>query len=337
MTYPTVQPASESRTQGSEAPTTASDAPQVIDKGGVPTGIVNTTNSDSASIARANAATLATFEATVPTVYREREWYKNITKAVETSGVNPQEELIKQFENAQSLVGSRKIEPLPADATPEQKKEFYKNLGVPDDVKAYVVPPTQWSDDEKEIGSYIDGGRDPVILEGLAKWAQENGVTPEQLKGGYHEYEKILAKQHKEMLTKQKADSETVSADWEKISLEKFGNRRDQVMNQGGALVKENAPDWAVKIMENPTSTANQMLVAFAATLDSVRSRYIREASVTREGAPATTNNSFNDVRAEVRKNLNDPAYNNPRDPRHAEVVKRVKDLEASYSQIVKR
>jgi hypothetical protein len=109
----------------------------------------------------ANAAGTPSFRDQIPQEFREAGWLKN---------VNDLPTLIKNYSNAQKMIGADKI-PLPGpNATAEELRGVLSKIGLPEKLEDYKpeIP--------KEIQQYID----PKFMEGYSKFAHEAGILPGQ-------------------------------------------------------------------------------------------------------------------------------------------------------------
>lgn len=262
------------------------------------------------------------FLGTVPDAYKEKEWVKNIARSE-----NPREELFRQYESAQSLIGRQKGLEIPGDgATPEQIKTFHKQLGVPEDITGYEIKPVEWSDEDREVGKYLSDTRTEDLMNAIKTAAHVSGVTPKQLQSLADAYDKAFVGQYKQTISTILADEKTLNADFEAQAKQMFGERTQSVLDNGRKIIEQSVPEQARKSLEKLDNAA---LLVLAAALDGVRQKYIKEDSFTQSGAASSV--SLQDIQAEGRRLMAQPAYADPLHPQHDSAVQAVR---ANYERL---
>jgi hypothetical protein len=93
--------------------------------------------------------------------------------------------LLKSYSHAQKMLGGKAnaVQIPGEDATPEERTEFFKKLGVPEDVKDYTIKPAN-------LPEGMDWDTDAIAKFNAV--AHANGVTPkamEQIVSAYAEYQ----------------------------------------------------------------------------------------------------------------------------------------------------
>lgn len=263
MTLANGETPAENTATGS-APETTQAAPVVTPGATTP----DTTNQGSTT-AQPPAFNFAEF---VPEQYKGKPWLENIA-----NNPDPKTELFKQFENLQSLMGRKPIGVPGADATPEQKKEFYKSLGVPETPDAYTVEPLTWNEkDEVEVsvGKFLEENRTPEFMAKIKQAAFEANVTPEQLQKLVHTYDKLFVETHKQELSDIKNTMESLEKDFEKSARQAFGERFDKVLGVGRTILETHVP---AEIKDRLNLLDNNALIVLASVLDSVNEKFIKE------------------------------------------------------------
>lgn len=224
-------------------------------------------------------------------------WYNSLPAELQTESVKKYgslEDAVKGLNSAQELIGGK----FPSDkTTPEFNSKFYAQLGRPEAPDKY-----DWKAPE---GVSIDDGAFKAMREQM----HGLGITNKQFKGILDLYAgnmQALQKQFDEHLAKSKTDSEAaLKKDWgEKYDtniggvqtlLEKHGLK--DVFAQSGLAYDERV----IRLLHSVTDAG-------------------QEGSMKGSGTPA-------DARAQIDALKKDPAYLNPNDPKHREVVGQVNTL----------
>lgn len=265
------------------------------------------------------------FQSIVPDEYKDRPWVKEILKNGE-----PTKEMFKQYEEAQKLIGSRTqgIIPPPENATPEQMKAFFKQLGVPDEIERYELPPTAWDESDKVIGEAITKSRNEAALKQIKIEAQRQGVTPKQLQALTHTFEKTqaqLLKQSEALTQENMAKQNTEFID----SLKgKFGDKWDDTVKNGRKLIDAYVPEELRKAFP---SFDNKQGLALAVALHSIHNSLVKGETFTGTGndtgvgmQPAKTAAS---VRQKAMELMANPAYKDVTHPKNKALVAEVRAL----------
>jgi hypothetical protein len=174
------------------------------------------------------------FDKIVPDTYKEKEWVKNLSKTED-----PTSEFFKQFEHAQSLIGSRQGLAVPGEgATPEQVKAFHKALGVPDDVKAYEAKAPEWAPEDKPLADSLASMRPPGFMEALKKSAMEAGINPKQFQKVFADHEKLALTMLKNNEAARKQLETTKDTKFSEMVSSIHGQETSQVLDRGKKLVE---------------------------------------------------------------------------------------------------
>lgn len=249
-----------------------------------------------------NSSSQVTFS--LPEAYKDKPWAKDFKS---------QEDVFKSLENAQQFIG-RKGWGVPGEkATPEEKAQFYKELGVPDDPKGYEfkrpdgVPEEMWDSKSEE------------------KWA---GLMRQ------HNVPKSVANALRDEMLKETLESHNTGVKTLNEQLDKaFGDQKTEVSKQVGDLLTKAIPDKALReaIEKN---VGNKNTPAFALALGHVfqymKKTYGLTDTNTGDGGGAS-GQSVKDMRAEATKLMASEAYTNAMHKDHAETRKRV---DAMYADI---
>lgn len=270
------------------------------------------------------------FEGFVPEAYKGKEWVQNIAKTE-----SPIEELFKKTENAQSLIGRKELGIPGPDATPEQKQAYRKAIGVPDTAEEYVINPTTWDPEDKDLGQFVDKSRDPKLMAHMAKTCHDLDIPPEKLNKISEAYEKFMVKSNKELLQaaiKAEADAKDQAVDFKDKATKMFGNRYDSVLNNGRDLLMKHMD----KSLKSDLETLdNKSLLILASALDGIHRAYVSEGTIGNAqptGAARQVSEAQNT--AERRALYADPAFKLKSHPRHVEVMAALERNDAELRQL---
>lgn len=262
------------------------------------------------------------FLSLVPEQYKGKEYIQNILKTDD-----PQTEFFKFTDNAHSMTGRTVSEfKMPDENTPEdQRKEFYKKLGVPDSIESYTLDTVEWAPEEKEAGEAVVQNRDPRILKQVAEAAQKAGVTDKQLKIINGAFEKAVVSVYKDGIiqqVKKQANNKTIDESFSTETKRLYGNQAEQVLANGKKMLEESVPP---SIHEKLKSLDNDAILVLSAAMDSFHRKYVREGSFTGVSssttqAPART---IDDLSTERRAIYASEAWNNPGSPDHKDAKRR--------------
>jgi len=121
---------------------------------------------------------------------------------------------------------------------------------------------------------------------------------------------------------------EALDADFDKVSKEVFGERDEEVMKVGKALISENVPEALADKVEG---LSNDALLVLAGVLDNIQSKYISEDDLPRPQNTTTSALSKEDISAKASTIMKSEAWRNSFDPGHDAAVAEVNRL---YSQL---
>jgi len=193
--------------------------PTVLDQSTTITGDESVSGGDTST-----AAATAKFIDSLPEEYRAKEWVANLDKHLSSDpNLNPVHELVKMFDNQQSLVG-RKTEGLkvPGEgAKPEDWTEFYKQIGVPDSPEKYEYKLPEVQEHLKPFFA-----EDQELMSAMKAAAIKAGVRPE---GFAHLADAFNTYYLGELEKQTKTLNETLST-LESGFKQKYGDKSDQVL-----------------------------------------------------------------------------------------------------------
>lgn len=221
------------------------------------------------------------FLKTVPADYADKDWVKNFAKTE-----NPVAELYKSYEEQRATI-SRKTDAglkIPdATATPEQRAEFYKALGVPEKPEGYeYTPPAA----PKGLEKFYQP--DEKLLGKVREAAFKEGMTPAQWKAVTGAFDGYLG----ESLQAQAAQADQLLKDAQNTFNKNYGEKGPAVLaNMEKAA--SSAPEWARPILQNlqPVTKA-----AIASLLFDFSTKYVGEDRLdvkSLQGQPEMTKDDY--------------------------------------------
>lgn len=281
----------------------------------------------------ASNGTSPTFESFIPEDYKSKEWVQNALKTD-----NPAKAVLDMYENAQSLIGKQANQfRVPDDkATPEQLADFRKALGVPEKAEAYELSKVEWKPEEQAAGEYLTKQLNPDLQNAMKEAALSIGLSAKQFKELDEAYSRAFVKVHGPALIElQKAESE-ITADFEKEADQLFGTNKETVLKNVGDLVDK----YATKSKPHLHDMPNKYLLMFAETIEGIRKEYIGEDAI-KSGSGSTSSTNFDlttkdGIQKAAQELRKDPAYLNPRDPRHKQAMQAVNEMYAKIAQAAK-
>lgn len=255
----------------------------------------------------------------VPEEYKDKFWAQNIMKTE-----NPRLEFFKMMDGAQQKLGQRVEGQIPGkDATPEQVKAYYKQIGVPDDVTGYTVDPIEWAEEEKAIGDYIDSSISEPIMNDVKAAALASGMTPTQLKAVVDAYKRGTVKHQKEAIAKEQEQE----VQFDTVATAMYGANKLTVLNNAKKILDASVP---AQVKPYLAKLDNDALLVLAGALDGVSKRYIQEDGL---GGKPTGSGAADEasIRAEGVKLMQHPAYRDVMHPEHGSIKRQV---DANYDKL---
>lgn len=197
----------------------------------------------------------------VPDTYKEKEWVKNFAKTD-----NPTDELFKSYEHQLSQMG-KKGEGLKvpgADATPEQKQEFRKAMGVPDKAEDYKYDPPK-APQGMEAYYQPDAG----LIKTMQEAAFKGGMTPEAWQEQVNAYNSHFDSTVKDAVSQ--LDNQLKAT--QEAFAKRYGEKSPQVLaNLDKAVAGAPDTDKAIFAALQPATKA-----AMASILQTFSEKYIAE------------------------------------------------------------
>lgn len=247
----------------------------------------------------------ADFLSTIPEEYRAKPYMQNV-KSVE--------DIVKQLDGAQKLIGAPKVPT--KDAPKEEWDKFYGSLGRPEKPEEYGQV---LSEDAKEAE------------DSLRKLFHENGLTKAQA-------EKVAAGYKDILMEAAGTTEESIKAAklaFEKTTGEIFGTDREASIGVAKKLIDQFAPDV---VKEKLSTLEGDALAGVAAVLKQISDKYISADDVGKITGKSTpgAGESYEQLRAEIRKHMSDPDYLNPMSGKRAEIQAKIDAVSKKMVEVQK-
>lgn len=237
----------------------------------------------------------------LPEAYKDKPWAKDFKSA---------DDVFKSLENAQQFIGRKGFGVPGEKATPEEKAQFFKELGVPDDPKGYEfkrpdnVPEEMWNTEHE------------------TKWA---GLMKQ------HNVPKSVANELRNEMIKETLEMHNSTIKTLNESLDKaFGENKATITKEVGDMMQKAIPDKALReAIEKNIGSKNTPAFALALghVLQHMKKTYGMSDTNTGDGGDGTSGKSIKDMRAEATKLMASEAYTNVMHKDHAETRKQVDGL----------
>ncbi len=182
-----------------------------------------------------------------PAAYADKPWLKDIADV---------DGLFRLTDSLKSEIGKRPAGIPQDDATPEQWADFGKRFGVPEKAADYIFGEGERSDFQNKMSDAL----------------HKAGISQRQLATLNPAFDEVL----EGLLPNQ----EVQDAEFDKMSLEVFGDRKEEALRISQNLLTEHTKDLPEGIKEAINNLPNSALVAVAAVLDTIQSKYINEDEI---------------------------------------------------------
>lgn len=273
----------------------------------------------------ANPAPSPTPGNTEPTAFKIPEKY---AKEPWSQGVKSYDDLFDQFHNAQGVIGKKTMyAPPPETATPEEKKNFLKAIGVPENPEGYEFVVL---DELKDIP------RDAKIDNLVKSELQKAGIPKSAGETLIKNLEKMVFEQRKPVIEAQAK----IEKDFSALKLATFGDKVETVQAQFDEIMtetlgKDNAHLQAM--YKTLTPEGRTVLLTYA---KAIHDKFIGEHKITppgpgnKGGLPTDLKSAYNELSAAKTAVRNDPNMpKHVKDQRIAELNKKMQEVGAKASQ----
>jgi hypothetical protein len=224
--------------------------------------------------------------------------------------------IVKEFDNAQKLIGSRPAGIPGENATPEEFGKFFDSL-KPKDLAQYVLPETDFSKAGKRTPEY-----EKTVREAMS----QAGIHPKQA-------EKLMSWYEQQIVTGEKMQAEKAAA--EKVSRETqfealldktFGADKQKTLDKVKGIMSEQAPaEHKEAIGKALDGMSNEQLFAMTVVINNIHKNYIEEDTPPGGGAPAGGDPAS--LQREAEETMRSAAYKDFRDPGHEAARAKVQQL----------
>lgn len=235
----------------------------------------------------------------IPPDFRNKPYFQKITSF---------EQLVKEFDNVQHLIGKRpSVIPGP-DARPEERARFYEALR-PKDAKEYEFPETEYS---KKFGV-----NEPA-REKMREVFHKLGLDKTQVSGLAEAYDAMA-------MEARTAEDAMLDERLEKM----FPGKRDEALDTARNLMKEHIPQDLRPLLAQVSGAS---LLLLTTTLNSVYKKYISQDAMPSSQSSGTGGAADVDaLRQEAHTLMKSPEFKDFRNAGHDRAQARVKEI---YKQI---
>lgn len=240
----------------------------------------------------------STFVEKIPEEYRAKPYME---------GIKNFDDLMKQFDNAQSLIGKKPFDIPHENSSKEQWDQFYSKLGRPESPDKYEFQ----NPENLPEGFKVD----PEVDNTVKNLFHEAGLSNQQAQSIRNKYMEAMAKkaeEHERQLDEQ----------FDKLSMEVFGNRKEEALNKAQAMISQYLPESMHGAWQNLDSNS---LVVLASVLDGVARDYGTEDSL--DGSSQMNAMSDEQRRSERQALLNHPAMKDELHRDHEKIKQRYNEL----------
>lgn len=262
----------------------------------------------------------------IPADLRDKEYFKNILKAED-----PGSELIKQFDNAQQLIG-KKSTTVPGEDAPEEEWNKFLETIRPKSADEYDLKLPELGEDKKELAEYLQSFRDENNIKAVKELAHKYGLPKKAFEKFAAEYEAMTVGQLEKTWQEQKAAQEALDKGFEEVFDKSFGKDRSKAEAFGREFIKQHTPENLKPYLEG---LPNEMLALAAAWGASVHKRY--EGGDTFNAPSARGGDSIESVTAEMHKLMSSKSYLDPFAGDHDQVMKEVRELSKKKAELLKK
>lgn len=253
------------------------------------------------------------FDSIIPQDQKEKEWVKNISKSED-----PVSELFKKVDNLEALTQRPRVPD--ENATPEQRKAFYKSIGVPDSIKGYEYAPEEWTPEDKPYADNLKQYKPDTVMNPLKEEAMAAGVSKEAWEKLEKKWDKLTVDQLKAQAIAGKAQE----VDYDQTMTRMYGEEKMAVQDRGSKLLSQFGRVEHKAIL---ATLNNQQLAAIAGTLSDIYKATTKEDTFnTGTGNTTTTANTGVASRQELDAMLKkrDSMRSNTMSPEYEALTKRI-------------
>lgn len=237
----------------------------------------------------------------IPDTYKDKPYLKDV------KGLD---DVLKMLDGAQTVLGKRPAGVPDDKAAPEEWNKFYAAAGRPEKADAYEF-------DDTVLGEGIT--RDPEVANKIKGIFHAAGLSSKQAKSIQASYDKMMNEQSTAQAEAAKADNAKFDTD----AIAVFGARKDEALQVAKDLISEMAP---ASMKEHLSKLGNTELLTLASILDTVNSKYIKEAKAPGAGG-AGSGKSTADLEKEAYELMATPKYKDALNPEYNNTRSRVSEI----------
>jgi hypothetical protein len=224
--------------------------------------------------------------------------------------------IIKEFDNAQKLIGARPAG-IPAADAPDADWDKFIGTMRPKDLAEYKLPETEYSKVNKRTPEYEKAVREIM---------SEAGVPARMFPKAIAKIESWLASGQEAGKKAQEAAKVSRETEFEKLLDTTYGSDKAKVIERTKALMADSvAPEMKEKVASVLSNISNDALFVLTAVLNGIHAKYISE-----DNAPGAGGNAGGDsttLHSEAEGIMRSEAYKDFRNPGHDAAKQKVQDL----------
>jgi len=240
----------------------------------------------------AAAAEEKSFINVIPEEFRDKPWVKE--------NASTPENFFKFVDNQNALVGKKGVI-IPGEG--EDRTAFNLAMGMPKTADEYDLSPAEELKDIK---------RDEQMLESMKKLYHDIGLPKDVATKVTQGIDKLLFDRGKEAILKSQADDKA----FDEFNAKVFGDNKDARVAQAQKILKEDLPKEVIPGLDKLDGEA---LTVVAVIADSLYAKYGQEDRFRGgAGAGAGTKETLEELSAQQRSLMENPAFTNWRHPEHA-------------------
>lgn len=176
----------------------------------------------------------------IPEAYQEKGWTKTITSI---------DDLWKQYDNAQSLIGRKTVPD--ADAPKEKWDEFYKSLGRPDAPDGYELSDSFELPEEMDLSEYKSKA---------SHLAHQIGLTPKQANDLWNGYMKMELESAQLVKAEHEKKQAELDKQFDELSAKVLGDNAEKAQEMALAYIKDVLPEELQGVGEDIADNPKAML-----------------------------------------------------------------------------
>jgi hypothetical protein len=208
-------------------------------------------------------------------------------------------DLAKSYINTKKMIGADKISVPGKYATPEEMREVYQKLGLPGELGAYELNPTE-------------GDLNDDLFGGFKEAAFEAGVLPGQAQGIYDWFQKASASMQEQQMAQQQAQ---VDANISELKQEWGPAFNDKLVLAKAGVKHFGGDDLMAHLDQSGLGNDAKVIKAFAKVGESLNEDEFKGVTEARGGMTPR------DIEGKKAELFNDPAYFDKNHPKHKVIV----------------